>query len=403
VSGEITFHQCQADAEALEAHLRACDLDFDVPLSQRVDIGEYARRLAEKAERIEAWRDGQLVGLVAAYANSAPSSAFITNVSVLGAVRGRGLAERLVREALSRLGDLGCPRVELEVSRGAAPAIALYRKLGFKEIGAGKTGLMMAHEDDGGSQAKDRNYDQEIVDTEDRRYAYGFDFDVMHPLMVRSFRPFFRPGALLELGSFKGDFTRRLLEDFQDITCVEASADALEEAKSRLGGKVGFVHGAFEAVTLPRRYDNIILTHVLEHLDDPVALLRRINEDWLAEGGRLFLVCPNANAPSRQIAVKMGLISHNAAVTPGEAAHGHRCTYALDTLERDASAAGLRVIHRSGVFFKALANFQWDRLLQTDIISPEYLEGCYLLGQQYPDLCSSIFLLCERGGASGSA
>jgi 2-polyprenyl-3-methyl-5-hydroxy-6-metoxy-1,4-benzoquinol methylase len=166
---------------------------------------------------------------------------------------------------------------------------------------------------------------------------------------------------------------------------------------------VGFVHGAFEAVTLPRRYDNIILTHVLEHLDDPVALLRRINEDWLAEGGRLFLVCPNANAPSRQIAVKMGLISHNAAVTPGEAAHGHRCTYALDTLERDASAAGLRVIHRSGVFFKALANFQWDRLLQTDIISPEYLEGCYLLGQQYPDLCSSIFLLCERGGASGSA
>ena len=127
MSGEITFHQCQADAEALEAHLRACDLDFDVPLSQRVDIGEYARRLAEKAERIEAWQDGQLVGLVAAYPNSAPSSAFITNVSVLGAVRGRGLAERLVREALSRLGDLGSPRVELEVSRGAAPAIALYR------------------------------------------------------------------------------------------------------------------------------------------------------------------------------------------------------------------------------------------------------------------------------------
>jgi len=55
------------------------------------------------------------------------------------------------------------------------------------------------------------------------------------------------------------------------------------------------------------------------------------------------------------------------------------------------------VVHRSGIFFKALANFQWDRLLQTDIISREYLEGCYKLGQQYPDLCSSIFLMCERG------
>ena len=57
----------------------------------------------------------------------------------------------------------------------------------------------------------------------------------------------------------------------------------------------------------------------------------------------------------------------------------------------------LKVVPRSGIFFKALANFQWDRLLKTDIISKEYLEGCYKLGQQYPDLCSSIFLMCERG------
>ena len=141
-----------------------------------------------------------------------------------------------------------------------------------------------------------------------------------------------------------------------------------------------------------------MLTHVLEHLDDPVLVLKRINDEWLAENGRFFLVCPNANAPSRQIAVKMGLITHNTAVTSAEADHGHRCTYTLDTLERDAVAAGLKVVHRSGIFFKALANFQWDRLLQTDIISKEYLEGCYKLGQQYPDLCSSIFLMCERGG-----
>jgi 2-polyprenyl-3-methyl-5-hydroxy-6-metoxy-1,4-benzoquinol methylase len=180
---------------------------------------------------------------------------------------------------------------------------------------------------------------------------------------------------------------------------VEASCDALAEAKARHGHKVEFVHSLFETATLPRRYDNIVLTHVLEHLDDPVRVLKRINDEWLAEGGRFFLVCPNANAPSRQIAVKMGLISHNAAVTPAESEHGHLITYSLDTLERDVVAAGLKVVHRSGIFFKALANFQWDRLLQTDIISPEYLEGCYQFGQIYPDLCSSIFLLCEAGQA----
>ena len=249
-----------------------------------------------------------------------------------------------------------------------------------------------------------RDYNKELSDSKNdahEKYAYGFDFDVMHPFMIRSFQPFFRPGNLLELGSFTGNFTRRFLNHFDDITCVEASDAAIQEAKNLLGSRVKYVHALFEKVSLPLRYDNIVLTHVLEHLDDPELVLKRVNDEWLAEGGRLFLVCPNANAPSRQIAVKMGLISHNAAVTPAEATHGHHCTYTLDTLERDAVAAGLSVVHRSGIFFKALANFQWDRLLNTDIISPEYLEGCYKLGQQYPDLCSSIFLLCEKGEKRG--
>ena len=243
-----------------------------------------------------------------------------------------------------------------------------------------------------------RDFNKEIIDNDGRSYFYGFDYEVMHPYMIKSFEPFFKEGSLLELGSFKGDFTKRFLTHFEDVTCVEASDIAIEEAKRKLGDKVNFVSSRFETATLPKRYDNIILTHVLEHLDDPILVLKLINDEWLAEGGRLFLTCPNANAPSRQIAVKMGLITHNSAVTPAEAEHGHRCTYSLDTLERDAVAAGLKVVHRSGIFFKALANFQWDKLLQTDIVSPEYLEGCYKLGQQYPDLCSSIFLMCEKGG-----
>jgi len=241
-----------------------------------------------------------------------------------------------------------------------------------------------------------REFNAEHQDNDERKYAYDFDFDVMHTYMVQSFEPFFNKGNLLELGSFKGDFTKRLLDYFDDVTCVEGSDVAIDEAKKKLGDKVKFVNSRFETVNLPVQYDNIVLTHVLEHLDDPILILKRINDEWLAEGGKLFLVCPNANAPSRQIAVKMGLIAHNAAVTPAEAKHGHRCTYSLDTLESDAVASGLNVIHRSGIFFKALANFQWDKLLQTDIVSNEYLDGCYRLGQQYPDLCASIFLVCKR-------
>jgi SAM-dependent methyltransferase len=217
--------------------------------------------------------------------------------------------------------------------------------------------------------------------------------------MMRSFEPFFRPGSTLELGGSRGDFTERLLARFGDLTSVDASRVAVDESRCRFGDRVDLVLGTFESVVLPRRYDNVVMTHALEHLDDPVGVLRRVNDEWLADDGRLLLVVPNANAPSRQIAVYMGLIDHNAAVTEAEAGHGHRRTYSLDTLERDAVAAGLTVVHRSGIFFKALANFQWDRLLRTDIISEGYLEGCFKLGQRYPDLCSSLFLVCERGPA----
>ena len=231
-----------------------------------------------------------------------------------------------------------------------------------------------------------RDYNKELKDTQDHKYVYSFDYDVMHPFMIKSFKPFFKDGNFLELGSHKGIFTKLFLPHFNDITCVEVSDEAIEFAKGELGDKVKFINSLFETVTLPTKYDNIVLTHVLEHIDDPVAVLKRINDEWLSDTGRFFLVCPNANAPSRQIAVKMGLISHNSAVTPAEVEHGHNITYTLDTLERDAKAAGLKVVFRSGIFFKALANFQWDKLLNTDIISREY-----------PDLCSSIFLMCEKG------
>lgn len=242
-----------------------------------------------------------------------------------------------------------------------------------------------------------RDFNAEITDNSMRNYAYNFDLDVLHHFMLESFRPFFKKGSLLELGSYKGYFTKRLLTYFDDVTCVEASDDAISDAKNKIGDKVFFANSTFEEVLLPRKYDNIVMTHVLEHLDDPIFVLKRINNEWLSDNGLFFVVCPNANAASRQIAVKMGLIPYNSAVTEGEKSHGHRITYSFDTLENDLKESGLEIVYRSGIFFKALANFQFDKLLKTDIISGDYLKGCYELGFQYPDLCASIFFLCKKG------
>lgn len=237
-----------------------------------------------------------------------------------------------------------------------------------------------------------RDYDKEFADNE-RRYAYDFDW-VLRRYMMRAFKPFLVPGQALEMGCFDGQSTELLLEHVGPLTIIEASKELLERARARIGVKASFVHARFEEAE-PGVFENIFLIHTLEHMDDPVGTLRRA-ATWLAPGGRFFIAVPNANAPSRQIAVKMGLIPHNSAVTDAEFKHGHRITYSLDTLERDIRAAGLPIVHRGGVFFKALANYQFDRLLKTDIITPAYLDGCYELGTHYPDLCASVYSVCGK-------
>lgn len=243
---------------------------------------------------------------------------------------------------------------------------------------------------------KKRDYNLEFDDKVGRKYAYSFDYDVMHHYFIKTMYPFFEGNDVLELGCFMGRFTQRLQQYFSKITCVEASSEAIIEAKKILRDNVKIINSTFETAKLTNKYNNIIMTHVLEHINEPVVVLTKIRNEWLSDKGKFFIICPNANAPSRQIAVKMGLISHNSSVTQAEEKHGHKITYTFDTLERDVRAAGFNVIYRTGIFFKALANFQWDKLLNTDIISKEYLDGCYELGQQYPDLCSSICLVCQK-------
>ncbi len=240
-----------------------------------------------------------------------------------------------------------------------------------------------------------RNYNQEYQDTDARKYAYDFD-TVLRGYMMRSFAPFLPAGKALELGCFKGEFTRIIAKHYRDLTVVEASDELVACAQTQVGEDVKFITSTFETVALPDSgFDAVFLVHTLEHLDHPVAVLTRINS-WLSRNGRAFVAVPNANAPSRQIAVKMGLITHNAAITESEFAQGHRRTYALDTLEKDAVEAGLNIVHRGGVFFKPLANFQFDQLMGSAVMSDAYLEGCYKLGMHYPDLCASIYLVCEK-------
>lgn len=65
----------------------------------------------------------------------AADEAEILSVAVTDARRGRGIARRLLGLHLGRLAGLGVRSVFLEVDENNVPALRLYRRAGFREVG----------------------------------------------------------------------------------------------------------------------------------------------------------------------------------------------------------------------------------------------------------------------------
>lgn len=119
------------EAEIAE-HLSRCDADFMPPLSGRVEIKDYAKKIANKATRFEAWSGGTLVGLVAAYCNDqANRIAYVTSVSVLKEWTRKGIAAGLVVQCVEHAKVSGMRQISLAVAADNTFAIKLYEKSGF--------------------------------------------------------------------------------------------------------------------------------------------------------------------------------------------------------------------------------------------------------------------------------
>lgn len=214
------------------------------------------------------------------------------------------------------------------------------------------------------------------------------DFDRrMIGFRYAALEPYLRGPAGLELGSAEGEMTHLLMPHFETLTIVDAAGALLDRIPD--APTLRKVRSLFETFDPRERFDTVIMEHVLEHVDDPVALVTRAR-GWLAPGGRLLAGVPNAHSIHRLAAVKMGLLAAPGDLNDRDRQLGHRRVYTPQSLRADIEAGGLRVVARGGVFLKPLSNSQieshWDERM---------IDGFHQLGREFPDLAAEIFVVCE--------
>lgn len=99
-------------------------------------------------------------------------------------------------------------------------------------------------------------------------------------------------GSVLEIGSSTGLLLKLFLEKGWDVVGIEPSIKSAEYAVQR---GIQTYNEIFEKVDIKKRFDVIILNHVLEHLEEPRIVLKKIR-GLLREDGILVLNVPNAGS-----------------------------------------------------------------------------------------------------------
>jgi len=201
------------------------------------------------------------------------------------------------------------------------------------------------------------------------------------------FKPYFKGETCLELGPATGYMTTHLLNDFEELTAVEGSLSLLEQIP--VHEKLVKVHALFEEFEPNKKFDTIVMSHVLEHIEHPVALLQRIRS-WMHKDTVFILGVPNAKSFHRLAAVKMGLLKTEYELNERDTALGHYRVYDMNGLKADAKAAGLQVKDSGGILLKFLSNNQIEKMMNDQI-----LDAYFRLGNDFKENSAEIFLILQ--------
>ncbi len=212
--------------------------------------------------------------------------------------------------------------------------------------------------------------------------------------------------SLLDMPCGDGTITEILAPRFRTVFGVDASLKHLDEAKKKVPNGQ-FYHGLIEDMTLSQKFTTITMLNILEHVVDPVCVLKRA-ASFLDHDGVLIIHVPNSRAVNREIAVLMGTLESCEELSPFDIkVAGHRRSYDMDLFRQDILSSGLKISAEGGIFYKMLSTpqidwflkngpwenggFGWGRVgAEKRDWKAEFCRACYEYGKSHPTECNII-------------
>ncbi|MBF0207270.1 MAG: class I SAM-dependent methyltransferase [Oligoflexia bacterium] len=218
----------------------------------------------------------------------------------------------------------------------------------------------------------------------------GFDYWVTYFSALKLVN-FCKGPSILELGCADGLMTDMLSSKFTIVDCVDGSPVMVKRAKKNIKNdedNVRFYTSLFEDFTSDRKYKTIVISHVLEHVERPLALLRKF-KNFLEPDGRIIICVPNANSFHRKMGVELGILKKITDLSKKDYEVGHRRVYSFHSLRGIINRADLKIINEGGFFLKILSGPQMK------IFNRNQLQALFNISNKFPEYCSEIFCICK--------
>jgi SAM-dependent methyltransferase len=192
--------------------------------------------------------------------------------------------------------------------------------------------------------------------------------------------------SLLELGLGHGFATHLFDEKFRRHLVIEGSSAVAANFRTRYPHcKADIRECYFEDFVSDEKFDVIVMGFILEHVDDPAAVLARFRHS-LAPNGHLYIAVPNAEGLNRRLGHIAGLLADMQELTDHDRLLGHQRYYTVASLTAHIVAAGFVIDSMEGIYLKPFMTKQMVALNLAEGI----LSALCVAGIDYPELSCGL-------------